>query len=165
MSKSNFDKIEINADTLHKTAIQNITWKNITEEVNGIVAKAGLVEGSVFLKILHTTAVIILNEPEQGLVEYDIPRLLNRLCPKKSPNGEYKHDSAERLVKMPGEPKNAPSHLRSIMLNCTGGVEVLVHESELVLGTFERILFFDLDPDNHYTREIAFQIRHLCLKV
>jgi secondary thiamine-phosphate synthase enzyme len=72
---------------------------------------------------------LIVNEYEPGLVS-DIETLLGRLIPKL----DYKHDRIDN---------NADSHLRSILLQSS--LVLPVKKSRLDLGTWQRILFIELD--------------------
>ncbi|MDI9645390.1 MAG: secondary thiamine-phosphate synthase enzyme YjbQ [Archaeoglobales archaeon] len=78
----------------------------------------------------HTTAAIIINEAEDGLME-DIIEILNKLAPE---NGKYKHNRIDN---------NADAHLKASLLG--NSVIVPVSNGKILLGTWQRILFLEFD--------------------
>lgn len=152
--KTHFEELKIDTHLLNKTEIPDIRWKNITSDIARAVAFSGISEGAVIIHVKHTTAALVLNEDEQGLIESDLPLTFRRLCPE----GKYEHDKAERILALPpGEPKNAPGHLRSII----GGhpsVTLVVHNSGVQLGAWQAVLFFDFDPESHPGRTIVVRV-------
>ena len=156
MPKTHFEELQIPNSTLRPTVVPNIRYRNITKEVERAVAFANVAEGVVVIQTKHTTTAIIVNEYETGLIEGDLPRLLTKLISERT----YEHDRAERILELgPDEPKNAPSHLRSILVGrgkCSA--TLVIHNSSIQLGTWQAVLFFDLDPDNHPGRQVVIQV-------
>jgi len=91
-----------------------------------------LVEGNGIAVIYtpHTTTALIVNEAESGLLE-DIVEVLQKLIPK---GAGYKHDRID---------DNADAHLRACILG--NSLVIPVENGRLVLGTWQRILFVELD--------------------
>lgn len=151
---THFEELKIDRETLIETAVPGVRYRNITPEVQSTVGFSKIKEGLVTVQAKHTTAALVVNEDERGLIGTDFPHLLRRLCPE----GDYEHDAAARLLLLPlGEPKNAPAHLRSIL----GGRESLtlvVHNSSIQLGTWQAILFFDFDSQSHASRLVVIQV-------
>lgn len=87
--------------------------------------------------VSHTTAGVVLNEHETGLLS-DIERTLERLAPE---DGEYEHDAID---------DNAAAHLRATVLG--ESVLIPVADGDLALGTWQSILFVECDGPR--TREI-----------
>ncbi len=100
-------------------------------DITGRVREA--VEGGDGIAVIyttHTTTAITINEAESGLIE-DIVSTISRLVPKRA---GYRHDRID---------DNADAHLRAILLG--NSVVVPVESGKLQLGTWQRILFVELD--------------------
>lgn len=78
----------------------------------------------------HTTASIILNEAENGLLK-DLLNFLNRVVPS---NEFYEHNKVD---------DNADAHIKASVLG--NSVLIPVVEGKLTLGTWQRILFIEFD--------------------
>ncbi|WP_456394927.1 secondary thiamine-phosphate synthase enzyme YjbQ [Thermococcus sp.] len=117
---------ELSIETSRKFEIVDITG-----DVQRLVWKSGITEGIVVVFTRHTTTGLLINENENGLL-LDIKEKMEELIPE---GAGYAHDSID---------SNAHSHLRAgLLLNPE--VIVQVEEGELVLGTWQRILFVELD--------------------
>jgi len=103
---------------------------DITDEVRRIVEKSDVKEGIAVVYTTHTTTAIIINENESRLKE-DILNILEKLIPTRA---GYKHDEIDN---------NADSHLRAILLG--NSVVIPVENGRLCLGTWQRIMFVELD--------------------
>ena len=114
---------------------------DVTDELQALVARAGLRVGIVNLQSLHTTAAVVLNEHEPLLLA-DLSRLLDRVAPQ---DDEYQHDDASRRTVncVPGERPNGHSHCRALLL--TSGICLNVLEGRLQLGRWQRVFFVELD--------------------
>ena len=112
---------------------------DITEKVESIVKKEGVEEGICIIHAPHATAAIILNENESGLKE-DIISIMKDLFFKR----KYKHNLIDN---------NGASHISSIFL---GQTKVLpIHEGRLVRGTWQSILFLELDGPRSLRRVVV----------
>ncbi len=108
---------------------------DVTEEIQKLVWKVKMKHGIVVVFTKHTTTGLIINEAESGLL-HDLKAKMKELIPK---GGDYLHDRVD---------SNAHSHLRaSLLLNPE--VVVPVDQGELQLGTWQRILFVELDGPRH----------------
>ncbi len=103
---------------------------DITDKVREIVEKHDVKDGIAVVFTKHTTTAIIINENESGLKE-DVINVLERLIPT---NAGYMHDRIDN---------NADSHLRAILLG--NSVVVPITDGKLDLGTWQRIMFIELD--------------------
>lgn len=114
---------------------------DITEKVKKIVDKSGIENGLVNIQSMHTTAMLIINENEPLLLE-DIKKNLSRLAPEDK---DYRHDDfSVRTVNMcDDECANGHSHCKAIYLTPTNTVNLF--KGKLQLGTWQRILFIELD--------------------
>jgi secondary thiamine-phosphate synthase enzyme len=103
-----------------------------------------LLEGSGVALIFtpHTTASIILNEAEEGLLD-DILELMEKIAPR---NSNYRHNRVD---------SNADAHLKASILG--NSVLVPFENGKLKLGTWQRVLFIEFDgPRNRrvFVRQI-----------
>ncbi len=113
---------------------------DITDEVEEIVARAGISHGWVNVQTKHTTTAVIVNENEP-LLHQDLKRLLERLAPR---SGEYEHNDFSRRVDIPpDEPANGHSHCKALFLPMS--VCVNIADGMLQLGRWQRIFLVELD--------------------
>ncbi|OPY56030.1 MAG: hypothetical protein A4E51_00594 [Methanosaeta sp. PtaU1.Bin055] len=103
---------------------------DITRQVNDAVRESGVAEGICLVYTLHTTTGIIINEAESGFVA----DLLRRLASLAPPRDGYLHDRID---------DNAHAHLQSVLLGNSRTIPV--EEGCLALGTWQRVLFVELD--------------------
>ena len=102
---------------------------DITSEVRDAVpgdCDSGLC--TVFVQ--HTTAGVVINEAEKGLLS-DIETFLGELVSQRD---GYEHDAID---------DNADSHLRSVLLD--ESVSIPVVDGELDLGTWQSVLLIECD--------------------
>lgn len=98
---------------------------NITEDVARLAKGA---QGAVLVSTPHTTAGIVVNEDESNLRK-DMERFYSDLA-----KGHWAHDTID---------DNARAHLAATMLNPS--VVIPLKDGELALGTWQSILFVELD--------------------
>lgn len=102
---------------------------DITAEVRDAVpdnCESGLC--TVFVR--HTTAGVVINEAERGLLS-DIERYLQDVVPRRD---DYEHDAID---------DNADSHLRTLLLD--ESVAIPVADGDLDLGTWQSVLLVECD--------------------
>ncbi|WP_394326481.1 secondary thiamine-phosphate synthase enzyme YjbQ [Pyrococcus kukulkanii] len=128
-------------DVVRVTTSKEVEIIDITEKVREIVRKSGVEDGIVVVFTRHTTAGIIINENESGLIS-DLEKTLEKLIPKGT---GYSHDRIDN---------NAHSHLRAIILGSS--VVIPVENGRLALGTWQSVLFVELDGPR--TREIYVKV-------
>lgn len=105
---------------------------DITSEVENIVKRSGVRNGVVHVFTVGSTAAVSTIEYEPGLKE-DLLTVLERVAPK---NAEYKHH-------LRWGDYNGHSHVRAAIIGPS--LEVPVRGGELVLGTWQQIVFIELD--------------------
>ena len=103
---------------------------DITSRVEEALQKSRIEDGICLVYTLHTTTGLTINESDPDLVQ-DILKLLASLVPQG--NG-YLHDRSDG---------NAHAHMRSMLLG--NSVAIPVEQKKLILGTWQRVLFFELD--------------------
>ncbi len=116
-------------------------YMDVTDKVSQAIEETGVGNGIVNIQTFHTTAAIILNEKETGLVE-DIKKNLDQLAPS---NIYYQHDDFDIRTEniCNDECKNGHSHCKAIHLPANHTLNIL--KGNIQLGTWQRLLFFELD--------------------
>ena len=121
-----------------------LTVTDITEEVHDAVRESGVREGIVCIYSPHTTCCVRVNEFEGGFLD-DFAELLRRLVPSE---GYYAHDDwdrrTENFCQEDMEVPNGHAHCMAMLLG-TAGESVPVCDGDLALGTWQRVLFIELD--------------------
>ncbi len=133
----------------HETKLRTaggLTVTDITEEVQDAVRRSGVREGIACVYSPHTTCCVRVNELENGFLE-DFAELLRRLVPHDT---YYAHDDwdrrTENICPEDMDAANGHSHCMAMLLG-TAGETVPVTDGELMLGTWQRVLFFELDRE------------------
>ena len=123
-----------------------LTVTDITDEVRAAVHESGIQDGICCVFSPHTTCSVRINEWERGFLE-DFAVMLKRLVPTEH---YYAHDDWDRRTENVSEEDqefgNGHSHCMSMLLG-PAGESVPVREVELCLGTWQRILFLELDRE------------------
>jgi isopentenyl-diphosphate delta-isomerase len=113
-------------------------FTDVTDDVQRVVAAAGVREGQAHVYSNHTTAAIRINENEPLLLA-DFHRLLERLAPA----GGYEHDDMSRRQDVaPDEPMNGHAHCQHLLLSSSETLPV--SGGRLVLGTWQRVFLVEL---------------------
>lgn len=103
---------------------------DITTRVQQCLDEMGLESGICLVYTFHTTTGLAVNEADGALMQ-DILNFLQKLAPEGM---GYQHDRSDG---------NAHAHLRATLLG--NSLVLPVEQSRLLLGTWQRILFFELD--------------------
>jgi secondary thiamine-phosphate synthase enzyme len=106
--------------------------RNITQDVEGLVADAGIHTGIVAVHLPGSTGAITTIEYEPGALR-DLRRTLDRIAPT---DDVYEHNEAYH-------DGNGFSHVRSALLGTSIAVPVV--DGTLQLGTWQEILLVNLD--------------------
>ncbi|MGL4670075.1 MAG: secondary thiamine-phosphate synthase enzyme YjbQ [Methanobacteriaceae archaeon] len=110
-----------------KTEKENLY--NVTQQVASSVVESGVKEGICIIYCPHTTGGITINENADSDVVTDLLFGLNKAFPDRA---EFRHYEG-----------NSSAHLKS---SCVGASQtVIIHESKLVLGTWQGIYFCEFD--------------------
>jgi len=105
---------------------------DITDEVQSLLTRNGFNEGNVTLFVPGSTGALTTIEYEPGLLK-DFPMILERIAPK---NIEYEHH------KRWGD-YNGHSHVRATLIKSS--FTVPISDGKLILGTWQQIVFIELD--------------------
>ncbi len=123
-----------------------INIHNITPQIEALVASTPITNGQVLVFSRHTTTALAINENEERLLE-DIKVFLQKLAPESD---RYLHNDLHLRPNIPSdEPINAHSHLMAMMLNNSEIIPII--DGKLGLGTYQSILFFELDGSRKRT--------------
>lgn len=122
---------------------------DLTEQIEALVANAGIHGGLVNIQSQHTTTAIVVNEHEPLLLS-DFDTLLARTAPADAP---YRHDDMDvRTVNLaPGERANGHAHCRALLLPSSAMLNVA--DGRLQLGRWQRVFLVELDGPR--TREVS----------
>ena len=131
----------------HETSLRTkggLEITDITDEVREAVTKSGVHDGIACVYSPHTTCCVRVNEFETGFLE-DFVQMLRRLVPAEE---YYAHDDwdrrTENICPEDMEFGNGHSHCMAMLLG-PAGESIPVRDGELCLGTWQRVLFMELD--------------------
>jgi secondary thiamine-phosphate synthase enzyme len=117
---------------------------NITPEVSRMVSKSGIGDGVVTIFVPGATGAVSTIEYEPGLLK-DFPRALERIAPSGM---DYEHHKTWGC-------DNGRSHVRATLIGPS--LCVPFKEGRLILGTWQQIVFMNLDTRAR-KRRIVLQI-------
>ena len=120
--KPRIQKIEL--ETLAR-----VQFKDITNDIQKLVASSGVQDGLCQIFVMHTTAAILINENDDPAFTKDLENFLARLAP---PDHAYHHNDG-----------NCDAHLKASILG--GTKSVLVEKGRLVLGRWQGIYLCEFD--------------------
>jgi len=123
-----------------------LTVTDITDDVQEAVRESGISNGICCVYSPHTTCSVRVNEWELGFLE-DFAAMLKRLIPVEN---YYAHDDwdrrTENICPEDMEVGNGHSHCMSMLLG-SAGEAIPIQDGELRLGTWQRVLFLELDRE------------------
>jgi secondary thiamine-phosphate synthase enzyme len=117
---------------------------DITDHTLKAIQESKLKDGIVTVFVSGSTGAITTIEYEPGL-RNDFPKMLNRIIPQ---NIEYEHDKT-------WHDENGHSHVRASLIG--PGLTIPFKDGNLILGTWQQIVFFELDTRSR-ERRITIQI-------
>jgi secondary thiamine-phosphate synthase enzyme len=137
--------MKIHQDTLNIQTKTDIDIYDLTSDVQRCVDISGISEGQALIFSRHTTTALAINEYEQRLL-VDIKTYLRKLAPE---GDRYLHNDLHLRDVPDDEPENAHAHLMAMTLHNHEVVPVI--QGKLALGTYQSILFLELDDPRHRT--------------
>jgi secondary thiamine-phosphate synthase enzyme len=117
---------------------------DITDHTLKAIQESKLKDGIVTVFVSGSTGAITTIEYEPGL-RVDFPKMLNRIIPQ---NIEYEHDKT-------WHDENGHSHVRASLIGPS--LTIPFKDGNLILGTWQQIVFFELDTRSR-ERRITIQI-------
>ena len=113
---------------------------DVTALVQKVVAASGVVTGTCYVYVPHTTAAVTINECADPDVARDVEGAMDRLVPAAGP---YRHSEG-----------NSDSHVKAILVGASQ--IIFVQGGKLALGRWQGIFFCEFDGPRE---------RHLQVKV
>ncbi|MFB0561443.1 MAG: secondary thiamine-phosphate synthase enzyme YjbQ [Candidatus Lokiarchaeia archaeon] len=117
-----------------------IELKDITGQIQSIIKDLKITQGIAFVYTPHTTATLIINEAESGLLN-DIKKWVQATFSRS----DYDHDKIDH---------NAAAHIASSFAK--NSLTIAIDGGRLTLGTWQRILHLELDGPR--TRRVFVQV-------
>ncbi len=119
---------------------------NLTPQIEALVSSTSIQNGQVLVFSRHTTTALAINEYEERLLA-DLKVFLQKIAPESD---RYLHNDLHLRKNIPpDEPINAHSHLMAMMLNNSELIPII--DGKLGLGTYQSVLFFELDGPRQRT--------------
>ena len=115
---------------LNKGSSKRVEIIDMTSDINDILIKSKIKDGMINIFARHSTAGIVINENESGLVK-DFQNTIESLIPE---NNNYFHDKIDN---------NADSHIRSFFIGSSETIPI--ENGSLNLGTWQSVFFVELD--------------------
>lgn len=137
----------IRHETFMVATEDRLQFMDLTKRVRDLLQGYKVKQGLIVLNSLHTTTALFINEWQEALL-HDLQILLDRLVGQRD---GYRHNDPSYSD---CDRSNAASHLRSLLLGRQLSVPVV--DGEMSLGTFESIIFAELDGPRE--RQIQLQI-------
>ena len=133
--------MEVYSEEVQVPTGSSINLVNITEKVHAVAKKSGISDGACSVYSMHTTAAVIINENEPGLLK-DIVAKLTHDFPKDAGWEHDRHDN------------NAHAHLAATYVGIS---KVLPMENGKVrLGMWQSVFLLELDGPRN--RSVFIQI-------
>ena len=132
-------------DVLEINPNKYLDFIDLTEQVEKIVDKSGIKNGSVLVFSTHTTLAICVNEKEKGICK-DFEALVGKLIPK---TGYYHHnDLTERTENLvcqsaASDCLNGHSHCTHLLMRNSETIPII--DGKMALGIWQRIFAIELD--------------------
>ena len=116
-------------ETLTLKTSSRMEMVDITAMVQRLISHLPKVDGFCFLYNPHTTAGLTINEGADPDVQTDILAAFSQMVPQDI---AYRHAEG-----------NSPAHVMASLMGCS--VTIMVTQSQLQLGTWQRIFFCEFD--------------------
>ena len=116
-------------------------FHDITHEVQGAVADAGVRDGVCHLFIRHTSASLLVQENYDSSVRHDLAQFMSRLVPE---GDDYAHAIEGR--------DDMPAHIRSALTSVSESIPVA--GGNLLLGRWQGIYLWEHRAHGH-RREVV----------
>ena len=144
----------IRTEVLHFSTSATNEFSNLTDIVREVAERSGIRHGQVTVHTPHTTTSIVLNESETGFLN-DFRRLVDGMVPVEA---YYEHDDHEVRTENLQEDEylNGHAHCRQLLVG-SSSVTIPVVEGEVLLGTWQRVLFVELDQARE--RRVVFHVQ------
>ena len=112
---------------------------DITEKIKKFIKQTKAFEGQITITTQHTTSAVIINENEKQLLK-DVKNHLHEFAPI---DRSYFHNDMSKRGYPIDEPENGHAHLQALLLGASQTLPI--KNGQLLLGTWQRVLFIELD--------------------
>ena len=106
-------------------------YLNITEQIQAVLEKSGVVEGLALVSAMHITAGVYINDAESGLIA-DIDDWLQKLAPEGI---DYRHHRTGEV--------NGDAHLKNLLVGHQ--VMIPITKGQLDLGPWQQVYYAEFD--------------------
>lgn len=144
----------IRTEVLHFSTNHGGEFWDVTDFVRDVVARSEVRHGQVTVHTPHTTTTVVLNESETGFLN-DYRRMIDGLIPI---DGYFEHDDHELRTEnlQEDEYRNGHAHLRQMLVG-TASATIPVVDGEVLLGTWQKVLFGEFDQARE--RRVVFHVQ------
>ncbi len=105
--------------------------RDITREVQAVVARSGVIEGLCSLLVQHTSASLTIQENADPSARHDLEQFLNRLVPENDSRYTHTTEGADDM----------PAHIKAALTATS--LSIPVAEGQLLLGTWQGIYLWE----------------------
>ena len=123
-------------DTVEIRTEGNQQFLDVTKQIQDVVARSGIRNGTLLINSLHTTIALFVNEFQSALLD-DLGAVLQKLIPRRD---GYRHDDPRHSD---CDRSNAHAHLRATLLGRP--IAVAVADAEILLGQYQSVILAELD--------------------
>ena len=116
---------------------------DITDQIRGVVQRAGVQTGLCHLFLQHTSASLIICENADPTVRSDLERFIARLVPDGDPIYEHTQEG----------PDDMPAHVRSVLTQAE--MTLPVSQGRCALGTWQGLYLYEHRQDPHQRQVIV----------
>ncbi len=128
--------MKVSRDTLEIRTEENQQFLDVTKQVQDVVSRSGIRNGTLLINSLHTTVALFVNEFQSALLD-DLGAVLQKLVPRRD---GYFHDDPRYSD---CDRANAHAHLRATLLGRP--VALGVADGEILLGQYQSVIVAELD--------------------
>lgn len=133
--------MKVHTEEIHVSTGDAINLVDVTDQVGLVAKKSAITEGICFVYTPHTTAAVIINEHEDGLMK----DIVSKISSDFQKGTGWLHDKIDG---------NAHSHLASTYIGPSRAVPVV--GGRIRLGTWQSIFLLELDGPR--TRSVIVQL-------
>jgi secondary thiamine-phosphate synthase enzyme len=128
--------MRVSQDAIEIRTEENQQFLDVTKQVQDVVRRSGIRNGTLLVNPLHTTVALFVNEFQSALLT-DLGGALQKLVPRRD---GYFHDDPRYSDCDRG---NAHAHLRATLLGRP--IALAVADGEALLGQYQSVILAELD--------------------
>lgn len=136
--------MQITTQSIHKKTKGAGDLLDLTDKLHALLGQSGLVEGSMTVFVIGSTAGITTFEFESGLIQ-DMREVYEKLAPSNRP---YAHDKT-------WDDDNGFSHVRAALQGPSLVIPFV--KGKLILGTWQQVVLAEFD-NRPRSREVVVQL-------